>query len=537
MLRPVAVVAKSVTRRTLETFLKEEAPTYEAFCAKLRVVSKEGKSVAFVLNEVQRLRAARRTRLDVILKARQQGVTTEELARDLWHFLTRPNAGVVILCQSGNEHKALDDVAKKFGDLVRSLEEQGVDIPWRGKPSATYWELETGAILTIGEAGASAAAAAKKGRAGTLSRLHCTELAYWEYAGETWNAILECLPEGGDAEIVIESTPNGSAPNVARDKRDIKHAAGSALFYWLYQDAKDDSNGFRAHFFAWFTTLEYSAPLPEDVPFEAADDEERWLLERDVTPEQIQWRRNKLKKKDADTFAQEYPKDDLTCFLVSGRTFFDKPATRALFLKCVPPVHTVQIRGSGAVGEVRFWRFCDRAQTYVISADTSEGTGGDPCAAHVYERVTSRHMATLDGQLKPVVFAKWLAWLGKAFGVAILAVERNNHGHAVLLALAEIEKYPRIFCDRDEEPGWMTHATTRTPALDKLEDAHRTGIWKPRDVKIVEQLPTFVVDDHNKAAAARGAHDEHPICGAIGLDLLTRPGVARGVGTAPILPF
>lgn len=536
-LLPLSDRPKRVTKRPLAEWLAKEARTYEEFCTKLKVVPKDGKPVPLVFNDVQRARAASRTPRDIILKARQQGVTTEELARDLWHFLTRKNAGVCILCQSGNEHKALDDIAKKFGDLVRSLEELGVVIPFRGRPSSTYFELTTGAVLTIGEAGASAAAAAKKGRAGTLSRLHATEIAYWEYAGQTWNAILECIPDGGDSEIVIESTANGTAPNVERDKRDLKNAAGPALFAWLYKDAKAGLNGFQPLFFEWFKTSEYRAELEPGEAFAPKDEEETWLVDHGVTPEQIQWRRNKLAKKDADTFAQEYPKDDVSCFLVSGRTFFDKKANAALILLCVAPAHTVPIRGSGAHGEIRFWAFRNPAATYVVAADTSEGTGGDPCAAHVYERETSRHMATLDGQLKPIVFAKWLAWLGKAFGKALIGVERNNHGHAVLLALAEIERYSPIFKDRDGKLGWLTHEVTRTPALDKLEEAHREGIWKTHDQVVLDQFHTFVVTDRGKAEASRGAHDEHPICAAIGLNILTRPGVARGVGTSPILPF
>lgn len=537
MLRPALVVAKSVTRKPLAQFLAEDAPDFESFCRFLKVRSKEGPIVPLVPNACQRRYLDARTSRDVILKARRQGFTTIALALDLWHFVSVPGANVRILCQSQTEHQALKDVTGILCILLDALEEH-CRIEWDARPTATEWKLASGGDLRVVEAGASAAAASKKGRAGRISRLHCTELAFWEHAGETMTAIIPCVPTpemGG--EILFESTPNGAAPNEAHDKRNVKGAPGSAWFYWSYRDARDAVSSYRAHFFEWWLTAENRSALEDGEAIAPDNEEETYLANRGVPAEQLKWRRTAIFERGADTFAQEYPKDDVSCFLTSGHSFFDKAATAALLLKCVAPVHVVQIRGSGARGEVRFWRFADPAQTYVISADTSEGTGGDPCAAHVYERVTSRHMATLDGQLKPIVLAKWLAWLGKSFGLAIVAVERNNHGHAVLLALAAIEKYPRIFCDRDEEPGWMTHATTRTPALDRLEEAHRTGIWKPRDVKIVEQLPTFVVDDHNKAAAARGAHDEHPICGAIGLDLLTRPGVARGVGTAPILPF
>ena len=54
----------------------------------------------------------------------------------------------------------------------------------------------------------------------------------------------------------------------------------------------------------------------------------------------------------------------------------------------------------------------------------------------VFERGTGRHMATLWGMFRPGDFAAALATLAGRYNRGQVAVERNNHGHAVLRALA-----------------------------------------------------------------------------------------------------
>ncbi|HEY2510142.1 MAG TPA: hypothetical protein VGI39_04780 [Polyangiaceae bacterium] len=522
-----AAARKDRPPKSLEQFLAEDARTYEEFCSRLTVTPKDRKRIPFVPNRLQRRRMAARTPRDVILKARQQGITTEELARDLWHLFTHPRAEVRIVCQSATDHGPLNDIREKFIDFLEALLDDGVTVHFRSE-SNTRWKLETGSVLSIIEAGASLRAASKKGRGGTITRLHCTELALWEYAGETLNAMLECVPgpETG-SEIVYESTPNGAAPSVPVEERDVKSSAGSALFHWAYQDARAGRSEFAAHFFEWWETDEYALPLEAGEDLSPRDDEERFLVARGVTPEQLKWRRKKVTGGKGRTFRQEYPSHDETCFLLSGRSFFDADVTEALLLQAHDPLRKIQIKRTGADGELRIFHEPMPGKEYVVSADTSEGIGGDPCAAHVYERRSGRHMATLDGQLKPWEFARELAGLGRHYFGALIAVERNNHGHTVLRCLDAEQHYGRIFEDADERPGWLTSPATRAPALDTLEEAHRTGTWSTLDKVILGEMRTFVKNEKGRPEAARGAHDEHPMTAMIGWDVLTRVGVGR----------
>lgn len=44
----------------------------------------------------------------------------------------------------------------------------------------------------------------------------------------------------------------------------------------------------------------------------------------ELTPEQICWRRNKVSEIGEETFREQYPENDIDCFLFSGSQFFSR---------------------------------------------------------------------------------------------------------------------------------------------------------------------------------------------------------------------
>src|SRR5690606_31262444 len=124
---------------------------------------------------------------------------------------------------------AIRELSDKARVMFDSLAVLGLDRGVEQKTSTHWTLLDRDASLKIVGSGASEAAASKKGRSGTIHRLHVTELAFFEYARETLNAMFECVPtpEYG-TEISIESTANGA----------------SGLFYELYNAAKAGRSSF-----------------------------------------------------------------------------------------------------------------------------------------------------------------------------------------------------------------------------------------------------------------------------------------------------
>jgi hypothetical protein len=521
----------------LATFRERYAPDptgFQAFCALLEIKPKDATGsgrVPFVLTPIQRAYCAARTARDVILKPRQVKITSIELARDLWYFLTKPGVAVRVLCQSSTDHSMLNELSERIGVYLASLQKNAGLVLDFATESRTSWTLANGSSLKIIEAGASRAAAEKKERGATVHRIHTTELSRWEYAGATLGGMLEAVgkPEYG-TEIVHESTPYGMG---SEERGNPDDAAGGAYFYWLCQDAKRGIGEYAFHFFSWMQEPEYATALEPGETITPQTDRERQCVALGASPAQLKWYRAKVADKGQSNIDQEYALDDETCFLVSGSPFFDRAATAALFAAARDPLSVEHIHRDGAVGTLSIWKPPAPGGRYVISGDTSEGTGGDRAGGHVYERGTGEHCATLTGQFKPGELATELEKVGYVYNTAEIAVERNNHGHACLQELArsgpDKKRYPVIFHDTDGKPGWLNSEPRRIAALDALEAAHRTGAWSTRDRTILGEIRTFVVSKSGKAEAARGAHDDHVLMAAIGWDRVTKRTAAPAV--------
>ncbi len=450
-----------------------------------------------------------RTARDIVLKPRQVGFTTIELARDLWMFLTKPGARVVVVVQSMSDDSAIKEVSEKLIMMIRSLREAGIDLPFATE-TATMWRLPAlDSSLKIIGAGASEAAASKKGRSGTITRLHLSEVAFFEFAKTTLNAILECVPgpEHG-TEIVIESTPNGAA----------------GVFFERYKAAAAGASGYKAHFYPWHEQAEYVSALEPGEQLEPPHTtRERELVDKHhVTQPQLKWYRQKVSEKKQDLVDQEYPTDSESCWLIAGATFFDKAKTAELLAKCRPPI-AIELGGA-----LHIWEQPRAGVVYVVAADPSEGTGGDPGAAIVLERATGKHVATVWGQFTPWPFGEMLVTVARLFGNALIVVERNNHGHAVLQSILHGQKYQTVYVAPDGKYGWNNSEVTRAAALDAIEEAHRRGVWASPDARVIGEQRTFINHPKTgKAEAAKGAHDDLILASTIGWDVIRKPTARR----------
>lgn len=516
---------------SLKAFAAKYHDDFIGFAALLDIIPKEppagvalGGRIKLTPNDIQRRYEAARTARDIVLKPRQVGLTTWEQARDLWYLFTRPGAKVMCICQSLSDHTPFTGLSEKYRIMFESLREH-VEFEFRTETSGT-WILTDGRALRLIEAGASEAAAQKKGRGDTINRLHVSEVAFWEYAEKTLLAVLECVPAAdAGSEVIYESTPNGAA----------------GVFFDQFHAAELGTSGYKAHFWAWFELTSYRTKLEPGEVITPQGEREKELVEKhSVSPEQLKWYRQKLasKNNDQDVVDQEYPSDKLRCWLVSGRQFFARDVTERLIAKAAgtKPLEILEVRGDGASGQMRIWANPLLGKHYVIAVDTSEGTGGDRGAIVVRERGTARHMATVIGQFKPWELARIAAGVGTRFNRGFIVVERNNHGHTVLRCLHAEQHYGNIWKDKDKAPGWINVDVYRTAALDSIEAAHRGGTWETTDLEILGELRTFVVNERGKAEGAVGANDDLVMAEAICWDVLSKPMAARGMGEVNFMP-
>jgi hypothetical protein len=520
--------------------LAEAFRDFQKFCALLQVVDIEtGVRKPMRLTGIQRAYCRRRTPRDIILKPRKVFMTSLEVARDLWWFLTKRGARVVIVVQSEQGNASRRTIEGMLRVALESLREV---VP--GVGSSVYggerFDVETNrefawherdATLRIMEAGAAERTARKGGRSQTVNRLHGTEVAFWEHGAATLNSLLNAMPPNG-GEAVIETTANGAA----------------GYYHEQYQAAKRGENGLTPHFYTWWLHEGYRTALAPGERIEARDPLEAKLLAAGVAPEAVKWYRGKRALL-GQLVHQEFPSDDITCFLVSGRGFFDGESVQRLIDKARPYVSHNWLAGSSgsnpmggehAVPPVRVWEVPIAGEEYVVGCDPSNGTGGSAGAAWVIRRSTGRHVATLWGQFRPWVLAKHLVAIAKSYHGAEIAVERNpgGGGVTVLRAIETEQKYGGVMLDHDGQPGLVTSQASRAQMLDTFEEAVRRGAVDTSDLAALGEMRTFVVkldSGRERAEADAGARDDLVMAGAIAWEAACRRRRPRGSGLGVVL--
>jgi hypothetical protein len=342
-------------------------------------------------------------------------------------------------------------------------------------------------------------------RGDTIQNLHISEAAFIKDVNRM-RATIEAVPLNG--RVTIETTPNGMGNH-------------------FYDEWIDSSSTYENLFFPWFVHDEYEIEPP--LHFEYTD-EELELIEKakrlygvNLTKNQIAFRRQK-KSELKQIFQQEYPEDDQSCFLSSGDAVLDLAIVKEKLLNFHEPIYKDSV--------MRIYKKVDKNSVYVIGADTAEGKGtsGDYSAAVVFDSTKKEMVAVLHARIKPSDFAHALKDLADHYVIQktrypLLAVERNNHGHAVLLELDEHIQYPNLFKSKDGRPGWVTDRITRPIMINGLVDAVESGNFNFTDRTMLEELLTLI-NNNGKIEAVDGKHDDLIIASSIGLQMCIEAGVS-----------
>ena len=114
-------------------------------------------------------------------------------------------------------------------------------------------------------------------------------------------------------------------------------------------------------------------------------------------------------------------------------------------------------------------------RSYVIGADPAEGNPtSDDSALTVLDRDSGEEVAALAGKFQPSTLAAHIDALGRWYNDAAVLVERNNHGHAVLLWLRDNSGLWRL-PGHDGKPGWLSRHKGKAILYAAAADAFREG--------------------------------------------------------------
>lgn len=309
--------------------------------------------------------------------------------------------------------------------------------------------------------------------------------------------------------------------------------------YMTWMDAKEGKNEYKTRFIPWYDHAEYSIPVdPAMRPF-VPDPRERSF---NLSQSQINFRRTKLAQLKTSFFI-EYPETEEDAFSQSGAMFFNSK-------KIVSLVRDARAMDneSPPLEQGDYWTIWERPQQghrYAMGADTSEGLDQDFSAFKILCLDCRQEAMAYRGHVGIDTFYRDLDKYGRMYNNALLGVERNNHGHAVLLGLVENCHYPHLYKEVREQPivqniskprpepkyGWQTTNISKPLMLDHLklaiegESEEDENTFQPdyvvRDIQFLSECLT-IERDGVKLGAAAGKHDDTVIAAAIAYQMYLR---------------
>ena len=452
----------------------------EAIESLFKIQNKRGVKVPFKFNFAQDYYWGKRTRRNIILKARQEGLTKVVDADQLIDCIRKPTNAVVISHEKEAASRLFKAVKYYLSNLstkpqIQTDNKHEIYFP---KNNSSYY---------IGAAGQKSF-----GRGDTISRAHLSEAAFYKHLSPILSGVSEAAEFG---QIDIESSPNGRGNE----------------FHDLWGEAKDGKSPYTPIFIPWFFSKDYSVDtltddernglsvavqeifnIPEEQFVLTSEEKELcFKVEKDygikLSIGQLKWRRYKIWDK-ADLFFQEYPEDDISCFLQSGR-----PVFRNVILK-------ESERG-----------YMEKGKKYYAGLDGAEGiAGGDKhCFAVIDMNVNPARVIFEICSNDPIEF-----FLEKVKNIMLkydidLGVEKNGIGYAHCVKLRAMGIPFKEFTTSGGTGG------TRPMMITELEEAYRK-------VELIETYPEargelldMYYDDNNSATHRQGKHDDRVFARAI----------------------
>lgn len=471
----------------------EAALIEQSFC----IVDKAGRVVPFKLNETQAHYDEKRTKRDIIVKARQQGFSSFVSALIVLECIASENVRAVLIAHDSESTEKIFDRARFFvNNLGFGKTKMSVDLS-RSSRREFYFK-EKNSTFYIGTAGSQSF-----GRGDTINLLHCSEVAMWPDPQAMTAGLFQAVPR--DGTIWLESTANGRGN----------------WFHLQALKAKDRQSRFTDHFYPWWFFPEYSVP-GEQMPRDFSLTEEEFNLQKafGLTKNQLLWRREKMTELDnsdlmggMNLFPQEYPSTFDEAFLASGQSVF----------RMIPFFQKDPLRVE------RFLTTYEEPQpktTYVLGVDVSAGVGRDRSVIWGLNCDTfEQAFEWVSDCVDPDELGGVVAGLGKAYNLAFVAPELNNHGLATIDSLRYkyhagriLQRYQfdkREGLARTDRLGWMTTEKSKSQMITNLRKALSLGGLKVYSEKSRNEFSTFVEKDGGRLEAQDGCFDDRVIAAAL----------------------
>jgi hypothetical protein len=475
----------------------------------------------------------------VILKGRQQGITTISLALDLyWHFIHPGLQGTLVTDTEENK-----DMFR--GTLTNYMEglPQAYRIPMVAH-NRNGLSLRNRSRLFYQVAGLRAKGSLGRGKG--ITYLHGTETSSWGDE-EGLASLLASLAENNPKRLfVFEST-----------------ARGFNMFHDMYVTAKRARTQ-RAIFCGWWRNEFYSADPTSNVyktywDGKLTPEEKEWtkdikkIYNYEINSRQMAWWRWKLYEgiKDDALMYQEFPPTEDYAFIMTGSSFFSNArCTDAIKLaKKIQPDNyrysfgsnfqdTQVLKSTDRLATLRVWEEPIDTAYYVIGADPAYGSSdwADRFCIQVFRCYADGMDQVAEfatSELNTYQFAWVIAHLAGAYKNSTLNLEINGPGQAVINEMRNLKRQAAamkgpigkdlmdvyssmsnyIWRRNDtlggpsNSIGWLTTSATKERMLSYMKDYFERGMMQTLSLDLIEEMKTIVRDGGSIEASGRNKDD------------------------------
>lgn len=487
--------------------LRDDFPYYAENALKIR--TKKGEIAPLSLKPAQRIlqdaidkqMAAEGKVRVIVLKARQQGLSTAIGAWIFWWVTQHSAQRAIVATHAADSTRALFDMTRRYYDNTPTILKPSTR--YASRRELYFDKLDSSYI--VGTAGSDGI-----GRGETITHAHLSELGFWapNNARENFNGLMQAIPNTPGTAVFIESTANGV----------------TGLFYEMWKGAVEGKNGFIPVFIPWFLDPDYREPAPKD--FKRTPEEEKLAKQYDLDNDQLQFRRLKIGQNGIDLFKQEYPATPEEAFLTTGRPVFIPEQLMPKLDTLRPLVRRMALEGPSfdesewrehPRGELVVYHEHDPEMAYTIGADVGMGVkDGDYSVAQVLDK-RKRQVAVYRALVHPDTFAEVLFKLGEFYNMALVAPENNNHGILTVTRLSKDMAYPYVYTEvvvdktTDKETvklGFGTNVKTKPLIIDKLRASSRDNEIELNDPTTIREMLTYIVTESGSMEAEKGCHDD-----------------------------
>ncbi len=403
-------------------------------------------------------------RFSLVLASRQVGKSIISIGYILWYIVFHNDKYVAVLSKS----------AQAASEIMAKLKKSFLNLPQWLMPNVETWagttiQLDNGSFIS------SHSTTENAGRSASANILFLDEFAFvpQNIAQKFYTSAYPIISNSLYSKVIICSTPNG-----------YNH------FYVMQDKAQKAENEYKLFTIYW-----------NQVPGR----DEKWKKQTIANLSM------EAGVDGAKMFDQEY---DLNFENSDRKTIISGGIQKKIANEISKQKH-IYLPGFESLDKLYVWEKPkmindDTPYIYILSADVSEGVGGDYSTFSIFKIDTDSYdqiAVFRDNNINPIAFAELIHRISKVYNNAYIIVENNGPGQSTCDHLWHNLENETMIHSQTKGIGFKTNKRSRDKGIIMMKEYLDSGTLKIRDIQTLNELSRFI-KYKNKFQAEKGYHDD-----------------------------